>query len=107
MKTNLIKSTFDVTGSMLSKTLLILFSFGTLMSCDTDDNFEPEEVVPAVANFEFSVDEENTLLVHFSSSSVYAESYIWNFGDGNTSTDEGEKQMPTENANSSRLVTKV
>lgn len=52
---------------------------------------EEEETPPAedpVASFQFEVSEENYLQVTFSNFSQNADTYSWDFGDGNNSTEE-------------------
>ncbi|MGB3463992.1 MAG: PKD domain-containing protein, partial [Cyclobacteriaceae bacterium] len=47
-----------------------------------------EGAVPPSASFTFTQSEENFLEYSFTNGSVNAESYMWDFGDGNTSTEE-------------------
>lgn len=64
--------------------LLVPFIAGFLSSCDDDEESTPDPV----AGFTFAVDTENTLKITFTNTSTDALSYSWNFGDGNSSTDE-------------------
>ena len=56
------------------------------VSCSEDD--PTPSVDAAIASFQFEVSTSNILEVTFSNFSQNATSYSWNFGDGNTSTDE-------------------
>lgn len=47
-----------------------------------------EGAVPPSASFSFEQSETDFLEYNFTNSSINAESYLWDFGDGNTSTDE-------------------
>lgn len=65
--------------------ILTLFSFALLMSCGDDDPTGPTPVVS------FSQDRmiiETGESVTFTNSTTEAVSYLWDFGDGSTSTDE-------------------
>ncbi|HCX24918.1 MAG TPA: transcriptional regulator, partial [Cytophagales bacterium] len=55
---------------------LMLFIFA---SCGEDETAP----VP-VAEFSYEVDSENPLMVSFTNTSQDAETYSWDFGDGNT-----------------------
>ena len=57
-----------------------------LSSCKKDDE-DPEPEAP-VASFQFEISETNFLEVSFKNFSQNATSYSWDFGDGNTSTEE-------------------
>ena len=55
--------------------------------CDKkDDTPEPELPTPPAADFTFIVSNHQTRTVDFTNTSVYANSYSWNFGDAVTST---------------------
>ncbi len=54
-------------------------------ACEKDDDPEPE--LP-VATFQYEISEDNFLQVIFMNFSQNAVSYQWNFGDGETSTEE-------------------
>ncbi len=56
----------------------------TFNSCDKDD--DPAE--DPIASFQYEISEDNHLQVAFLNFSQHAETYSWNFGDGNTSTEE-------------------
>lgn len=62
--------------------LIGIFAFGTvvLSSCEEDD---PE--LDPIASFQFTISETNFLEVTFSNFSQNATTYLWDFGDGNTS----------------------
>ncbi len=63
----------------------LLFSTG----CKKDDDDTPPVTVDdPIASFQFAVSETNFLEVSFTNFSQNADSYAWDFGDGNTSTDE-------------------
>jgi PKD repeat protein len=47
-----------------------------------------EEPAFPIASFQYQVSEDNSLEIHFRSYSKYANAYLWNFGDGGTSTEE-------------------
>lgn len=55
-----------------------------LVACKKDDPVAEDPI----ASFQYEVDGTNYLLVNFTNYSQYATSYMWDFGDGNTSTDE-------------------
>jgi PKD repeat protein len=60
----------------------ILTITGPLGSINADENFNIS--LPASANFSFI---QNGAALNFTSSSINASSYFWDFGDGNSSTD--------------------
>ncbi len=70
----------------MNKKLNILFLLSLLglvfTACSEDDGKTPS--TPPTAAFEFTV---NELVVTFNNTSTNASSYIWNFGDGNNSTE--------------------
>lgn len=73
--------------NLLAVTLMI----GTLVSCDYEYEL-PEagslpDKTPPSANFTASQSDENFLTFNFSNLSSSATDYIWEFGDGNTSTE--------------------
>lgn len=56
------------------------------MSCETEqDDPEPEDVI---AGFTYEVSADNYLEVTFINISQNADTYLWDFGDGNTSTEK-------------------
>ncbi len=77
-----------LTTSKLRASLLAFagLSLVFLWSCG-DDEPGTDEVLP-IASFQFAVDETNFLQVTFSNFSQNATSYSWDFGDGNSSTEE-------------------
>ncbi len=74
-------SLFKMAWLMVSLTAVAFIS-----SCGGDD--PDDEAEAPIASFQFEVDSENFLEVAFTNFSQNAVSYSWNFGDGNTSTDE-------------------
>lgn len=48
---------------------------------------EPEILAP-LAFFTFEADEENTQIIHFTNETENGETFFWEFGDGETSTEE-------------------
>ena len=65
---------------IFSMTLLISM---IVISCEDDE----ATVEAPTARFTYTVDENNGLLVNFTNASLNADSYSWNFGDGETSTE--------------------
>ena len=68
--------------------ILIALVFSALVvisSCDKDD---PVVVEDPIASFQFEVSADNFLEVSFTNFSQNAISYQWDFGDGNTSSEE-------------------
>tara|TARA_X000000368_G_scaffold26250_1_gene19835 strand:- start:2273 stop:3082 length:810 start_codon:yes stop_codon:yes gene_type:complete len=61
---------------------LLLFSM-IVVSCEDDE----ATVEAPTARFNYTVDADNGLLVNFTNSSLNADTYSWDFGDGETSTD--------------------
>ena len=59
--------------------------FGLLMVVNS---CEPEEIIveDPIATFQYEVSQTNPRQVTFTNYSLNAETYLWNFGDGNTST---------------------
>ncbi len=57
----------------------------TVVGCREE---EPTDPTNTVASFQYLVSTDNFLEVSFSNFSQRADSYSWNFGDGNTSTEE-------------------
>lgn len=72
---------------IMNKKLNFLFLLSLLglifTACSEDDEKTPS--TPPTASFDFTV---NELVVSFNNTSTGASSYIWNFGDGNRSTEE-------------------
>jgi PKD repeat protein len=67
---------------------LAIFAIIGMTSC------KKEEVIDdPVASFQFAVSETNFLEVNFTNYSTNAETYLWNFGDGETSTDESPSHI--------------
>lgn len=57
-------------------------------SCSDDDDGTTPTTDDPVASFQFEVDDNDFLTVNFSNFSQNASSYEWDFGDGNSSTEE-------------------
>lgn len=68
-----------------SKIFLAVFAMIFVFSCNKE---EPVVIEDPVASFQFEVDTENFLKVVFTNFSQKASSYDWDFGDGNSSTEE-------------------
>lgn len=83
--------------------LLILALLITTFSCDKDDD-GPATPAP-VANFSHAIDANNPLSVTFTNTSTNAESYSWDFGDGNTSTDANPTHVYEEGGTYSVTLT--
>jgi PKD repeat protein len=71
-------------NSLSSLLLLTLFALGWT-ACEKTSP-EPEET--PVASFQFEVEQENFRTVRFTNFSQNATAYAWDFGDGNTSSEE-------------------
>ena len=74
------------TNSRFMQAILLVgvFAFFVLSSCSKDD----DPVEDPIASFQYEIDEDDYLTVIFMNFSQNAETYSWNFGDGNTSTEE-------------------
>ncbi len=70
----------------------ILFSF-SFYSCNKD---EAKDVEDPIASYQFAINETNPLEVTFSNFSQNATSYSWEFGDGETSTEESPVHTYTD-----------
>ncbi|MDX9846597.1 MAG: PKD domain-containing protein [Tenuifilaceae bacterium] len=84
------------TSSFFRRTFMLLGAFAliTFISCKED------ELVPdPIASFQFEVSTENWKEVTFTNYSQNAESYSWNFGDNETSTDENPTHIFAEAGN--------
>jgi hypothetical protein len=62
--------------------VIALFTFS---ACNPDDDVTDKD---PVASFQYEISEDNYLEVAFTNYSENASSYAWDFGDGNTSTEE-------------------
>lgn len=56
-------------------------------SCGEDDDTPPIGTLDPIASFQYAVDPVNFLQVSFSNFSQNADTYTWNFGDGQSSTE--------------------
>ena len=75
----------------MNKTLRVLsvlfLSSLVIAACNKDDdNPEPADVI---ASFQYEISADNWSDVVFTNYSQNASTYAWDFGDGNTSTEEG------------------
>jgi PKD repeat protein len=61
-----------------------VISLVTFVSCENEE----EPAADPIASFQYEISDDNFLMVVFSNFSQNAESYSWNFGDSQTSTDE-------------------
>lgn len=73
--------------------LMATFAFFVLASCSKDDE---EPAADPIASFQYEVSEDNFLEVSFMNFSQNAVSYSWDFGDGNTSTEENPTHVYEE-----------
>mgnify|MGYP006267224597 CR=1 FL=1 len=71
--------------SKIAWLMIAVLSLGLFVACDDEEEVTPED---PIASFQFSVSEGNFLEVTFENFSQNATSYEWDFGDGNSSTDE-------------------
>jgi PKD repeat protein len=61
----------------------------SLQSCKKDDGDDDDpQTQDPVASFQYEISDDNFLEVTFTNYSQNATSYMWDFGDGNTSTEE-------------------
>ena len=69
------------------KVLSFIFLSGLVMTaCNKDDeNTEPADVI---ASFQYEISAENWSDVAFTNYSLNATTYAWDFGDGNSSTEQ-------------------
>ena len=70
---------------LLPVALLMMTSL-LFIGCDKDD--DPDPVAEPIASFQFTIDQNDFLTVQFSNFSQNASIYAWDFGDGNSSTEE-------------------
>ncbi len=63
----------------------VLLGVFIISACDKDD---PEPDPDPIASFQFAIDDTDFLKVNFSNFSLNATSYMWDFGDNNSSTEE-------------------
>lgn len=74
--------------AMFKKSWLILTSLVMLFMISCEKEEPPVDTDNPIASFQFEVDGTNFLQVAFTNFSQNASDYSWDFGDGNTSTDE-------------------
>ncbi len=74
--------------------LIGTFVLFALTSCSKDDDEDP--IADPIASFQYEISEENFLQVNFMNFSQNAETYSWNFGDGNSSTEENPTHLYDE-----------
>lgn len=75
--------------------LLGVFTVSLILSCVGDELFRDDlpdsntkvDTILPEANFSFSVDENDFTLIHFQDLSSESNTYMWNFGTGDTSTE--------------------
>ena len=69
--------------------LFLLGSFAIFSGCsDDDDDSTGVTTDDAISRWSYEIDADNYLKVTFMNESVNADTYAWDFGDGNSSTDE-------------------
>ena len=69
----------------MKKLLLAIFLFSMLFTVGCED--DSSSVDPPTARFTYVVDEDNGLIVTFTNSSLDADTYSWDFGDSESSTE--------------------
>lgn len=73
-----------------NRTIYVLsFSLIALLmvsSCEEEDAFG-DKPLPPVADFTYSADPDDSFTIRFTNTSLNADSYLWEFGDGSTSTE--------------------
>ncbi len=75
---------------------LILVVLGVFIISACDKNDDPDPDPDPIASFQFAIDEADFLKVNFSNFSLNATSYSWDFGDGNSSTEESPSHTYAE-----------
>ena len=69
----------------MKKLLLAIFLFSMLFTVVCED--DSSSVDPPTARFTYVVDEDNGLIVTFTNASLDADTYSWDFGDSESSTE--------------------
>ena len=69
----------------MKKLLLAIFLFSMLFTVGCED--DSSSVDPPTARFTYVVDEDNGLIVTFTNASLDADTYSWDFGDDESSTE--------------------
>ncbi len=82
-----------------------MFSVPFLFNSCEEDDAEPAE--DPIASFQYEISEENYLEVRFSNFSQNAESYTWDFGDGETSAEENPVHTYSEAGDYEVVLTAV
>jgi len=77
-----------ILSTLHSMLLLVTVLLLSTTACDKDDDDMPEPQVTPVAAFSVEANADNGLEITFTNDSQNASSYEWDFGDGNTSTEE-------------------
>jgi PKD repeat protein len=80
--------------------LIGVFFLAAFYSCQKDDPIEDP-----IASFRYDVDEDNFLEIHFMNLSQNAETFSWNFGDGNSSTEKDPIHVYDEVGNYNVVLT--
>jgi PKD repeat protein len=83
--------------------MLGIFSFLTFTACKDDDG--PEPAADPVASYQYAIDDVDFLKVTFANFSQNAVSYAWDFGDGQTSTEENPVHTYAVPANYTVILT--
>ncbi|MFO7828231.1 MAG: PKD domain-containing protein [Bacteroidales bacterium] len=80
---------------ILAQTFLLgaVVSLFTFTACDDDDDVVIED---PIASFQYDISDDNALEVMFTNYSQNASTYAWDFGDGETSTEESPTHVFTE-----------
>ena len=69
--------------------VFLLGSFTIFLACSDDDNDDSVGTTDnAISRWTYEIDAENYLMVTFTNESVNADTYVWDFGDGNSSTEK-------------------
>ncbi|MDZ7776770.1 MAG: PKD domain-containing protein [Bacteroidales bacterium] len=66
--------------------IAMIAMLGMFTACDKDD--DTSSVADPFADFAYEISEQNALEVSFTNKSTNSESYLWEFGDGENSTEE-------------------
>jgi len=89
-RNNLFNIKLNLKSRNTMKQMKLILSFamiamlGMFTACEKDE----ETAADPFADFEYEISEENPLEVSFTNKSTNSETYLWEFGDGETSTEE-------------------